>query len=283
MAASNLEQIRQLDPHREHQRIVFLSMRLDFPFDTTRALELALFRTYCVPSISTLLDRTGEFGQRAQKRYDDTDILISELVDWGYDSERGRRAISRMNALHGRFQIANRDFLYVLSTFIYEPIRWNARFGWRLLCEEEKLAYYYFWREVGSRMKIQDIPESYEAFETFNREFEQRHFRFSETNQRVGIATRELFVSWLPRPFARLVRACIYALLDEPMLNAFGFRRPSRLMRWLVTSALRARAFALRFTPARRRPLLRTALRQASYPDGYTIEHVGPESADETA
>ena len=148
---SNLEQIRQLDPLRGHQKIVFLSMRLEFPFDTTRALELALFRTYCVPSISTLLDRTGEFGQRAQKRYDDTDILISEMVDWGYDSERGRRAISRINALHGRFQIANRDFLYVLSTFIYEPIRWNARFGWRPLCEEEKQAYYYFWREVGWR------------------------------------------------------------------------------------------------------------------------------------
>src|SRR5436190_21313643 len=109
MAASNLEQIRQLDPRRDHQKIVFQSMRMDFPFDTTRALELALFRTYCVPSISALLDRTGEFGQRAQKRYDDTDILISEIVDWGYDSERGRRAIDRINALHGRFQIANRD------------------------------------------------------------------------------------------------------------------------------------------------------------------------------
>src|SRR5204863_1334534 len=132
-----------------------------------------------------------------QKRYDDTDILISELVDWGYDSERGRRAIDRINALQGRFQIANRDFLYVLSTFIYEPIRWNARFGWRLLCEEEKQAYYFFWREVGWRMKIEEIPESYEAFEKFNLEFEAKHFRFSETNQRVGIATRELFVSWL--------------------------------------------------------------------------------------
>src|SRR5205085_1917378 len=107
--------------------------------------------------------------------------------------------------------------------------------------------------------------------------------RFSKTNQRVGIATRELFVSWLPRPFARLVRASIYALLDEPMLTAFGFPRPSKLMRWLVTSTLRARAIALRFAPARRRPLLRTELRQASYPDGYTIEHVGPESADDLA
>ena len=78
-----------------------------------------------------MLDRTGEFAQRSQKRYDDTDIIVSELLEWGYDSERGKRALRRLNQLHGRFTIANEDFLYVLSTFIFEPIRWNEQFGWR--------------------------------------------------------------------------------------------------------------------------------------------------------
>ena len=58
-----LEEIRRLDPERDHQRIVFLSTCYEFPFDTTRALEFALFRTFCVPSIAALLDRTGEFQQ----------------------------------------------------------------------------------------------------------------------------------------------------------------------------------------------------------------------------
>src|SRR5580765_6198824 len=121
-------------PRSRKQRIVFLSTRCDFPFDTTRALELALFRTYGVPSISGLLDRTGEFQHRPDKRYDDTDIVVSELMEWGYESERGKRALRRMNQLHGRFQIANDDFLYVLSTFIFEPIRWKRKFGWRQMC-----------------------------------------------------------------------------------------------------------------------------------------------------
>jgi hypothetical protein len=43
-----------------------------------------------------------------------------------------------MNALHGRFRIANEDFLYVLSTFVFEPIRWNQRFGWRRMTEFEQ-------------------------------------------------------------------------------------------------------------------------------------------------
>ena len=74
---SNLEEIRTLDPQRDHQRIAFLSGAYEFPFDTTRSLEFALFRTYAVPSISALLARTGEFLERPQKRYDDTDLIIS--------------------------------------------------------------------------------------------------------------------------------------------------------------------------------------------------------------
>src|SRR5437764_9768592 len=110
---SYLDQIRCLDPMKDHQRIVFLTTCYEFPFDTTRSLEFALFRTFCVPRISALLDRTGEFRDRAQKRYDDTDLIVSELMEWGYNSERGRRALRRMNQQHGRFAIANDDFRYV--------------------------------------------------------------------------------------------------------------------------------------------------------------------------
>src|SRR5882762_8043580 len=105
-----LQEIESLDAWRDHQRITFLTCRIDFPFDTTRALEFALFRTFCVPSVSALLDRTGEFRDRAQKRYDDTDLIVSELMERGYDSERGRRALLRMKQQHGRFAIANEDF-----------------------------------------------------------------------------------------------------------------------------------------------------------------------------
>jgi ER-bound oxygenase mpaB/B'/Rubber oxygenase, catalytic domain len=271
-----LHAIERLDPEKDHQRIIFLSTCYDFPFDTTRALEFALFRTFCVPSISALLDRTGEFAQRSQKRYDDTDIIVSELLEWGYDSERGKRALRRLNQLHGRFSIANEDFLYVLSTFIYEPIRWNERFGWRLLCEQERLGYFYFWREVGRRMNIRDIPADYNVFERFNKDYEREHYRFTEANQRVGTATRELFVGWFPYFLAPVVRSAIYALLEDRLIEAFGFPQPSPLMRWLVPGALRLRAGCLRLLPPRRKPRLRTETGNPTYPNGYVIEHLGP-------
>src|SRR5262245_20363354 len=249
-----LEEIRSLDPERDCQRIVFLSTCFDFPFDTTRALEFALFRSFASPSVSALLDRTGEFARRAQKRYDDTDLLVSELMEWGCDSDCGRRALRRINQLHGRFAIANDDFRYVLSTFIFEPIRWNARFGWRPMCAQEKLALFWFWREAGTRMNIRDVPPDFAAFEEFNRAYERDQFRFAETTQRVGTATREMFVRWFPRPFAPVVRRAIYALLDEPLREAFGFPAPSRLMRRAVPAALRWRARLVRWLPKRRRP-----------------------------
>ena len=271
-----LEEIRKLDPEKDHQRIVFLSTRYEFAFDTTRALEFALFRTFCVPSISSLLDRTGEFRNRAQKRYDDTDILLSELMEWGYESDRGRKAILRINRVHGRFAISNEDFLYVLSTFIYEPIRWNKRFGWRTMCEQERLALFYFWREVARRMNIRQLPDDYDSFERFNLDYERGHYRFTEANRRVGRATLELFVSWFPRPLSPLVRSAIRALLDDTLIQGFGFSRPSGLMRWVVPAVLRLRARFVSQLPRRDRPLLRTEMKHPTYPDGYTIERLGP-------
>jgi len=274
-----LDEIRRLDPESDDQRIVFLSTCYEFPFDTTRSLEFALFRTFGIPTISALLDRTGEFANRAQKRYDDTDLLVSELMEWGYESDRGRRALRRMNQLHGRFEITNDDFLYVLSTFVFEPIRWNARFGWRPLCEQERLGYFQFWRQVGRRMNIKDIPTVYAAFEQFNREYEQCHIQFTETNRRVGTATRELFVGWFPRLLAPAVRATIHALLDDPLREAFGFPQPSRLMCRLVAGSLCVRSRLAGLLPGRQRPRLRTEGRPPTYPSGYTIEQLGPPDA----
>lgn len=265
-----------LDPVRDHQRIVQRLVCYDFPFDTTRALEFALFRTYCVPSISGLLDRTGEFVRCPQKRYDDTDIIVSELMEWGYDSARGAAALERMNRIHGHFKISNQDFLYVLSTFVFEPIRWNARFGWRRMTEIERLAFFHFWCAVGARMGVHGVPADYAEFERFNIETERARFAYADTNARIGNATRELFASWFPAWLRPLVRRVIHAMLDEPVRAAFGFPRPAPGLRTLVAVGMRLRARILRLLPKRRTPRLRTLLPHPTYPAGYQIEDIGP-------
>lgn len=147
------------------------------------------------------------------------------------------------------------------------------------MCDTERLAYYYFWREVGRRMNIKDIPPDYARFEIFNRDYESRHYRFTESNRRVGTATRELFVSWFPRLCAPLVRRTIHSMLDDPLIEAFGFTPPSPVMRRLVSAALRLRGRLAGRLPARRRPRLRTEMRHPTYPNGYAIEELGPPAA----
>ncbi|HET7857358.1 MAG TPA: oxygenase MpaB family protein [Gaiellaceae bacterium] len=269
-------EIERLDPVADHQRIVHLDTCFEFPFDTTRSLELALFRTFAVPSVAALLDSTGEFARRAQKRYDDTDLILSTIVEHGYDTPRGRAAIRRMNQIHGRFEISNDDFLYVLSSFVYEPIRWNARFGWRPLVETERLATFHFWRAIGRLMGIQDVPESYEDLERFNIEYERRHFQRTDASKRVGLATRDMFLAWFPAVPKRLGAPAIYALMDDRLLDAFGFPRPPRALRAAVEGALKVRARVVAALPARRRPRLRTRRRTRTYGRRWTLDELGP-------
>lgn len=272
-----LRRIESLDPEQDHLQIYHLTTGYEFSWDVTRALEIALYRTYCVPSVSALLAKTGHFLRQPQKRYDDTAIIVAEISEHGYDSERGREALRRMNRIHGHFDISNSDYLYVLSTFIYEPIRWMERFGWRPMCRNERLASYYFWREVGKRMGIRDIPQRYEEFEQFNLEYERKHFRFAESNRMIGSATRDLFASWFPGFLAPLVRRGVYAMLDDAMLEAFGFPRPPRFMRSSAAFALRMRGNIVRvLLPPRRVPQFFHHRPNRTYPHGYELGALGP-------
>lgn len=272
-----LRKIEALDPVRDYEEIARLDACYEFPFDTTRALEFALFRTFASPTISAVLDSTGEFAKRAQRRYDDTDLILSELLEEGLDSDRGRTAQRRMNRLHGAYEISNDDFLYVLSTFVFEPIRWNDQFGWRPLTEKERLASFYYWREVGRRMAIRDIPETMDDLERLNIAYERTRFRYSEANRRVGEATREMFLAWfLPRLLRPLGRPFIHAVLDDALLDAFGWRRPPAWLRTTVSRALKMRGRVAHLLGTRTRPRLRTRMRHRTYPRGYRVEGLGP-------
>lgn len=263
-----LPYIRTLDPEHDRHEIHRLTAGFEFPFDYQRALEFALFRTYCVPSVSAVLAESGEFAARPQKRYDDTAILMAEMLEHGIDSDRGHESVRNVNRMHAMYEISNDDMLYVLSTFIYDPIDWIDRYGWRRLDPVERLAAYHFYVEIGRHMAIRDIPADYQAFARFKLEYERDRFRYADTNNAIGRYTRDLYCSWFPAPLRPLVARGVYAMLDQRMSDAFGFPSGSPRLRALIESALHARSAAVRFLPRRRASRSTHDPRNRTYP-GY--------------
>jgi hypothetical protein len=180
-----------------------------------------------------------------------------------------------MNRMHGRYQISNEDYVYVLSALILEPLRWNSRFGWRPYTEKEKLAHLVFWREIGRRMGIRELPVTLAETERFNVDYERERFRYAGSNRVVAEATMRVFLAWYPAPLRPLVRLFICSLLESRVLQAFDYREPPAPVRGLVLGALGLRARLLRHLPRRRRPHLLTLSATRTYPSGYSVQELG--------
>lgn len=276
-----LKHIETLDPEKNAHEIVAVSSAYDFAQDMEISLGLAFFRTFAIPSIAKILDETKQFEKFGQKRYDDTALLLAEFLENGLDSDRGKEAIRRLNQIHREYDIPNEDFVYTLTTFIFEPIRWIERYGWRPLSEKEKLAAFYFWLRVGQMMGIKNLPKTYTAMEEFNIDFEKRNFRYTPESGRVSRATLEVLAGFLPKiPFLREITfESIYALLDKPLRRAVGFPDPNPAVALATETLFKARAVYLRYAgTVATEPSYVTKRQFPSYPNGYSIAELGPKT-----
>jgi hypothetical protein len=273
-----LRRIEELDPEADHAEVYRIMVAHEFPWDMNQSLSFALFRTYAVPSIGALLHRTGEFTTRPQKRYDDTVLLLDAVLEHGIRSASGRTAVRRMNRMHGAHAIPEDDLRYVLATFVVVPARWVERFGWRAFTERERVASVHYYRDLGRHLGIRDLPATFEQFAAFLDAYERERFGADRGGRAVADATLDLMATF---PVTRLLPATVarraaYAVMDEPLLDALGYPHPSRLTRWLVASALRARAAVVR----RMRPRLvakygREHSGVRGYPGGYDLASLG--------
>ena len=281
---ANLAAIRRLDPERDYLRIYQTMLRHEFAWDMKLGLNLAFNRSFSLPDIAAVHTGTGELTERAQKRIDDTGLLMYEMILHGFEQPRGRAALRRVNQIHRAHDIANDEYLYVLSCLIVVPIRWLARFGWRAPCCHERRASYLFYRELGARMGITGIPSSYEAVEDWFDVYDARHLRPSDDAATIERATRMLLLSRVPAPLAPVGDALVSALYDNRLRGAVRVGTPAWPVRAGLWLGLRGRATWLRVLGRPRvRPLFDDGIRTRTYPDGYDIDRLGPEFPAPTA
>ncbi len=275
---AHLARIERLDPETDYHEIYRITGSLEFPWDLNQALSFALFRTYAVPSIGRLLASTGEFTERVQKRYDDTGLLLDAVFEHGFASTQGRTAIRRINQMHGAYDISGADLLYVLATFVVVPIRWIAEFGWRPLCETEKVASANYYRELGRHMGMKDIPATYQEFTALLEGYEREHFGYDPGARAVADSTLALFTTFPPnhRAPARLVKRFSLGLMDDPLRAAFRYPRISRAEQAVAHGALRLRGRVVRMLAPRDVPRFARELPNIrGYPGGYDLGALG--------
>ncbi|MGN9810337.1 oxygenase MpaB family protein [Micromonospora sp. BQ11] len=276
----HLARIRTLDPDRDHLAIYQTMLRYEFPWDMKLGLNLAFNRSFSIPRVAAVHTATGELTDRTQKRIDDTGVLMYEMVLNGFDQPRGRDALRRVNQIHRPYDIPNDDYLYVLGCLVVVPTRWLERYGWRRPCCHERRATWRFYRELGVRMGITDIPGSYEEFAAWFDAYDREHLRPSTDATAIERATRMLMLTRIPAPLAPLGNALVSAMYDARLRAATGVPTPPWPVRAGLHAGLRARAHLQRWfgrPPAV--PLFADGITTRTYPDGYDISRLGPQPA----
>ncbi|MEE2038400.1 oxygenase MpaB family protein [Nocardiopsis sp. CT-R113] len=272
------DEIHRLDAEADCVRIMQILNSHEFPWDMGRALGIALYRTYAVPSIGGLLGRTDEFTGSTQKRYDDTALILGSMMRHGFEPGQGRDSLRRMNQMHRSYDISNDDYRYVLSTFVVMPVRWlnDYGYGWRTLSEHEIAAITHYYRRLGKYMGIKDIPETYEQFRDLLDAYEREHFAYTEGGRAVSDSTLDLMVTFYPPRVAGLARKFSMAILDESLIETFRYEPPSRAWRRTADTALRLRAKVVRRMKPREEPLWADNNPNIrSYPEGYDVNRIG--------
>ncbi|KAJ3329314.1 hypothetical protein HDU76_008155 [Blyttiomyces sp. JEL0837] len=263
----------------------------EFPLIYRKSLEFALFKTYGIPTISRLLDTTKEFKQCAGKRYDDTDLLLTEIAGHPLSHDRSHRAQDRMNEIHGRYKISNDDYLYTLCLFVMEPINWINEYEWRKLEDWEVHSIFITWKRIGERMGITGIPDNIKELDAWYQKYEQEKMTYAITNRRVADTTTALFLSKTPKFLHPYLVYFIYALMKPHVLKAFGYPEPPQFLRSMMHTTLKLRGWFIRHFclprvfQVRRIPEFpnREGLYipnfhsyERTYEHGYTIEGLGP-------
>ena len=213
---------------------------LEFPKIMGLSIIFALFKTYGIPSVSSLLVATGQLAsaETASKRTADTGVLLLEFALNKPSSERTIKAIARMNYLHGRYQrsgkIRNADMLYTLSLFALEPVRWIHMYEWRDMTEIEQCASGTYWKAMGDAMAISfdELPSSkigwrdglywLEEVEKWSLKYEEANMIAASTNNQLAEAHLDvLFLNvptWLKEVGKKVVSVFVGEQLQRAMM-----------------------------------------------------------------
>lgn len=248
-----------LDPELDDERIVDLTTNWLYanPLLYTLTYVLVFLRQAAIPGIAEILDRDGRGPtvRNPRRRNAETLGYFGVWFRHGYRGARGQRAIERVNAVHSRFPISQQQYRYVLATQIFEPARLLALVGARPLTTTENRARFVFWRNLGQRLGIADIPATSDELYAWMLDYERDNSCYTAPAGRIAEALRGEWVRrQLPTPLRPLGGAALDSLVDPNLGTALGIDQPNVAARAFVHTTIRVYLAVLsEYTPPARR------------------------------
>ena len=250
-------------------------VEMEFPKLFGFSIVFALFKTYGIPSVSSLLVSTRELSgpETASKRTADTGVLLLEFCMNKPSSQRSTEAIARMNYLHSRYikagKINNDDMLYTLSVFALEPTRWVNRYEWRQMSDLELCASGTFWKDVGDKMQIDFSPlPSYKQGWTdgnhwlrqvheWSERYEAENMVPAKTNNKLALAHLDIIFLNLPKKLNIMGKYLVSVIVGERLRNAMVLPDPPLVVILAIETILGVRKYVIRHFMLPRPELLR--------------------------
>jgi hypothetical protein len=127
-------------------------------------------------------------------------------------------------------------------------------------------------------MGIKDIPTDYAGFDRLLDDYEEAHFAYDVRARRVADSTLDLFTTF---PLNRLAPAWLlkrfaYSLMDDRLLAAFRYPKPTALERRIFHGMMRLRGRFIALLPARsKQKWTRDMGNYKCYPLGYDVAALG--------
>jgi hypothetical protein len=277
--AAYLHDPYSLDYKTAHQ-IIKRVILYETPFMYAFGTQWALLKTYTVATGTKLLVQTGQLTSDSTvgKRAEDTGVILVEFLVGSMDSDRGSRALAKMNWMHRRYgsKIKQPELLHTLAMFVLEPIRWLNEREWRPLTEIEKVAIFIYWKEIGNRMGIKDIPDTLEELEIWTAEYTKKNVYFTKYNKMCAESTMRLFLRNVPLFMRGFAQHAAVSLFEEQSRLALGYEKPPRWIAKLVATTFQIRRFIIRhfFLPRFREldPLAKPDSTGRLYRDAWAFE-----------
>jgi len=230
------EQLATLDPSADSDRIYHHLLRA-FRAEARVVETLAINRVATWEALALFLRSTREAERNPVGRFFDTYALFANYFEWGEASERGIRAVERMNQIHGRYYLPNEGMKYVLLNTAFTWLDGVDRIGHRALAPIEREGFFQAHIRLGRAMHVAELSDDQAEMYAWFREVNQRNaFHTPLKTQTFELFVKNSFGSAAAEHDVMLTAARVG--MDEHYRAALGYSEPSARERRTVRAAV---------------------------------------------